>query len=688
MYEKFTKSIFLLTVFIGSFLLFLIQPMMAKSILPLVGGSPSVWISSVALFQCLLLVGYAYSAMGSACLSSKEQSAVQAVLVVVCLATVIPVNLITSQSIENIVPELWVIITLSLSVGLPYFILASNSTLIQRWYHSTFNSSPYYLFAISNTGSVLGLLSYPFLIEWTLTIEKQMELWGGIFKLFAILSFLTYFYVFKSKTTVKKHKTGKSLSKKSAFNIVILGFIPSSLFLSTTLFISIDITPFPLMWIIPLLIYLVSFIVAFTERGKAIINISRLLHPVAFFLMISISIFFKYTIYDNEWHTAKVTLLLIGLFIICLSCHGKVADEKPKPEYLTSYYLWLAVGGAFGGLSNVIAPYIFDSIAEYYPVILLSLYAILDFKKKNKKKYLKKVPFKGVLPLVMITITCLSTVLYLYLQQKEEDYTLLFKERNFFGISKIFKDNENDLIVYKHGNIVHGLQKEKNGIRDTAYTYYRPVFNIVDILPDFFHEKPFGLIGLGGGIFACLGQNGQQLDFFEIDPIVIKIANNPEYFTYTRDCNTRINIIEGDGRIQMEKQPDGKYSIIVVDAFSSDAIPTHLITKEAIEIYLQKLDRENGILFIHISSRYLDYRGVIARIAEEIESKTRYLNFISGSNNEYDYSSDWIILTPKNSKWDRELRGEARSITTKDYHAELWTDNYSNIFSIIGRNKR
>ena len=659
--------------------------MIAKSILPLVGGSPSVWISSIAFFQFLLLAGYAYSAFGSTCLSAKEQSLVQILLVSVCLFMVIPIKLITSQLDISIKPELWVITTLAFSIGLPYFILASNSTLIQRWYHRTFQSSPYYLFAVSNTGSILGLLSYPFVIERMLTLQNQMTLWGTLFKVFSILLFIAIFFTFKSKTDSNKKSLAKNLGKKDAFTVLMLGFIPSALFLSTTLFTSTDITPFPLMWIIPLSIYLISFIVAFSNKGQIFVRISQALHPFAFFLMIGMSVFFTSTLGGREFYLIKAILIFSSLFIICLSCQGKAFNKKPKPEYLTSYYLWLAIGGALGGALNITAPYIFDSIAEYYLIILLSLYAILNFKNKSKKSYLKYIPFNNVFPLIWIIITVIAVLTSFHLENAKTKKTQLFKERNFFGVSEVYKDHESDMIVYQHGNIVHGLQKEKHGTRKIAHTYYRPVFNIVEVLPDYFHNKPFGLIGLGGGIFACLAKAGQQLDFFEIDPAVIKIAQNPKYFSYLRDCPAKVNLIQGDGRLEIKKQPNGKYSIIVVDAFSSDAIPTHLITKEAVELYFKKLDKKNGILIIHISSRYFDYKGVITTIAKELNLRVRYIKSTSGSENKADYSSDWVILTPNGSRWDRELRGEARRITTKEFKSELWTDDYSNILSIRKR---
>lgn len=681
MNEKLSKIIFISTIFVGSFLLFSVQPMLAKAILPLVGGSSFMWICSMVFFQTMLLVGYAYSAVGSACLNSKEQGILQLVFVVLCILIVIPIKLTIPLQINDSKPEFLVLMILFISIGMPYFILSANSTLIQRWYNINFNESPYFLFGVSNIASVLGLLSYPFAIEWLLTLKQQMTFWSAGFAVFSVLLCLTVFNIIISKNKPSTEVLGLNLPLKKSLHTTILGFIPSSLFLSTTLFISTDISPFPLIWVIPLALYLLSFIIVFSENAGRVIKVAQALHPTAIFLMIFVSLFYSLGTKDSSYHLIKFGILYASLFIISVSCHGRIANEKPDPQYLTSYYLFLSLGGSLGGILNIVAPYIFDSIVEYYLVIILSLYATYYFsERKGKKSFIKYLPFKSANINIMMFMTFL---LYTYYLVNRTDDKILYQGRNFFGVSRIYKDEQSNAIYYLHGTTTHGLQRLEQKYKLDSYSYYAPISHLINNFPNQLFNKPFGFVGLGVGTLSCLGKKGQKVDYFEIDPQVIEIAQNEDWFTYVKDCPSEVNIIKGDGRLEIQKEPDNKYNVIVVDAFSSDSIPIHLITKEAVDIYKSKIDSKNGLLIFQISNKFLDLRGVLITIAEELGLKAYYIKHRAYRGDVYNFASDWIILVPIDTPWDYYLRGSSRHVSTKDFKGPLWTDDYSNILPVL-----
>ena len=628
------KFIFPLAIFLGSFLLFIIQPMLAKTMLPFVGGAPAVWLSSMLFFQTLLLAGYGYASITSAYLSVKKQSFLHIALIIIA-AISLPITLNISEISTLDYPEYWVFPTLLSTIGLPYILLSANAALLQRWYYEIKKTSPYFLFSLSNAGSLIGLLSYPFIVEWLLPTAQQMLYWSG---LFIILAVLLTFTATRLPTSLAVKNLGKRLTSSNIVSVVFYGFIPSALFLSTTLFITTDIASVPLLWVIPLALYLLSFIIAFSNRGGAFIQLATRLHvPICALVFLIATYVYAYVshFYANNYHGLQISINLICLFIVSLSCHGKLANEKPNPEYLTSYYFWLALGGALGGLFSVASPYLFNDIYEYPLILLLSLAAPISLWLRQPHS--RTIFHKFILTSSLLAMTTSMIVTW----TESDDVPAQYKERNFFGVKKIIDRPAPFLRRELHaGSTLQGHQPTFSGHELHVNANLK---TLIRSTPKHFFDKPFGVIGLGTGMLACTAQANQKIDFFEIDPLVIELAKNPEYFTYLKDCAGEPHITLGDGRIEIEKMADEKYSLIVLDAFNSNAIPTHLLTKEAIEIYLKKLDKTHGLLAFNMITRHVDLRDVLAKIGDENNVYTYYKHFPYNPESLYDGSADWTV---------------------------------------------
>lgn len=671
------KLFFFLNILIGAFLLFLIQPMMAKLILPYVGGAPAVWIVTMLFFQLLLLGGYGYAALTSAYMTPRTQSVLHLAIYVLAAALFLPLQLHMATGELSESPEQWVLITLLLTIGLPYFLLSSNSTLTQRWYHHCYGTSPYFLFSISNVGSVLGLLGYPLLVEWLFPLQQQMFLWGTSFLLIvALVGALALTVGMHRQSSQPKSETlGKNLPFRQAMLVVFLGFIPSSLFLGTTLLVTTDIASFPLLWVIPLTLYLLSFIVVFSSRGSAWALMAQKLHPIAFFFLLMLHSFVGA---DSAFYAVQIAAYFVGLFIIALSCHGRAAMEKPQPQYLTAFFFWLSVGGALGGLFNTVAPYLFDGIFEYVIVVCLSLLALPARHLTKENPYTIQSPKRAMVAAGGIVVVAAGMWFHMSSSTPEN---VLFSGRNFFGVSKVTAGES--VINYQHGTTLHGLQPIDAEHRLKPTSYYGHVNNLIERLPDSFYQRPFGVLGLGAGTAACFAHPGQRLDFFEIDPMVIAIARNPDYFTYVRDCPGDIQIIQGDGRLALGEQPDQKYNLLVMDAFTSDAIPVHLVTKEAVGTYMDKLHPTEGVLAFNISNRHLDLKYVMARLAEAYGWRAYYKFYHEDPDDPYDANAIWMIMLPDGSPWHDVMLDTEAGLLEAPEGTPLWTDDYSHILPLI-----
>lgn len=674
--------LYLLSILTGSFLLFIVQPMLSKVLLPYVGGAPAVWIACMLFFQLLLLVGYGYASLSSCYLTARRQSQLHLALTLLATVLFLPLSLTLWYSVEEIAPEKWVIITLLGTIGLPYILLSANATLLQRWYYEVKRTSPYYLFSISNAGSLLGLLSYPLLIEWLLPLQGQMAYWSGGFYLLILLLALITFTTQRSQHSQKTQSLGKNLPIKQIGRIVFYGFIPSSLFLSTTLFITTDVASMPLLWVLPLALYLLSFVIVFSRNSQRWINIARAMHLPACALIFLFALYvfsFTGTYTASSKFIAQASLYLLCFFIIAVCVHGKAAESKPTPEYLTSYYFWLSVGGALGGLFNTLSPYLFTDMYEYPLILLLSLTVLpasLYVTAWRHKFKLQNLITIGSLSIIFLTILIVNV--------KGIGSPILFKDRNFFGL-KIVADRQLEYPRhdFRLGNTLQGYQPTLPEYQLSFTSYYQPLDKLLEHAPEHFFKSPFAVVGLGVGILACTAKEGQLVDFFEIDPLVIDIAQNPSLFTYLQDCPATSNVIAGDGRRKLEQQPNDKYTLMVMDAYTSNAIPVHLVTKEAIETYLEKLNNEEGLIAYNVSNRHLDLRGVLANIAQELNQLAYYKYYHENPDEPYDAPSGWILMISPDSPWKAIIEKEGFQLYSDTGDSPLWTDNYSSILKIL-----
>jgi hypothetical protein len=680
------RHLFLLTIFVSSFLLFMVQPMLAKAILPEVGGAPAVWITSMLFFQLLLLAGYGYAALSSAYFSPRMQAMLHVGLFALVIILYVPLRIHAVDINAAEAPVRWVLLTLLLSAGLPYFLLATNSSILQRWYHTVYNEEPYHLFSASNAGSFLGLFAYPFFWEWQFDLSGQYWAWGILYLLLAV-QFAAFALLFRSKRyatpaiDTQRQQLG-ALPRDTVLRVVFLAFIPSSLFLGTTLYITTDIASLPLLWVIPLALYLLSFIVAFASWREKPVKWARMLHLPAIVAMMVLP-FFAGAFYG-------LIGTLIPFLIVAVSVHGTMARIRPEPSKLTAYFFWVSVGGALGGLFNTVSPYLFNDVYEFRIVALLSLLAL--FTWGEWKAHLQRVMGEwkqaaigiaaGVIPVVIAALVFFAPETGD--APDKNAAKLLTRERNFFGVSAVIENDSSRR--YKHGTTIHGIQALNEEKRLKPQSYYVPVYRMIQKLPESFYSKPFGVLGLGAGTLACYGKEGQTMDFFEIDPLVKKIAEDTRYFTYLADCAPTSEVIIGDGRLKIAEQPAEKYNLLVLDAFSSDSVPQHLLTAEAFRVYADKVDPVNGIIATNVSNRYFILHPFITRLAESIGWKGYYLHFkIPGEVTAADLvvPSMWYILLPPGSPWEQQVLKAGFEPQTPNPSIPLWTDQYSNILPAI-----
>lgn len=731
--------LFALTLFSSASLMFILQPMFGKALLPLLGGSASVWNTCMVFYQSVLFLGYLYAHLISTRLGYRTHLVIHASILIISLYF-IPVSIPEGSSppaTGN--PSVWLLTTLLFSIGLPFFILSTNSPLLQKWFskigHHT-SSDPYYLSIASNSGSLIALLSYPFLLEPTIGISQQQRFWSTGFLLLTVLIILCmmllkqqHFQADGQRKATAPLPLIQKPSLKVQFEWLLLAFVPSSLLLGTTNFISIDIATVPLLWVIPLALYLFSFILVFSRYGYAI-------HKKMFLAQPWIIISFLMYYFSNQKlasFTLELSLHLMVFFISIMVCHGELAKKRPTTDYLTQYYLIMSFGGMLGGIFNsFVAPLLFSSIYEYPLMIVFAL--LLNPIHKRIRLYLKANLSKIIFAMYLLAFgvilsinvdqfdetfliacaviaTIAATYFYfkkatLYLPlfgllvvscatpEKQQGNQLLHQSRNFYGVLSVkemtdFKlGNHNETIheIYS-GTTKHGLQLFTN--LDTQCTpngYYSPqgplgaIFTSYNDIND---DWSVGVIGLGAGEMAGYSKSNQDWTFFELNPAVVDLAKNTEYFTYLTKCIQNYGIEIGDARITLERQTR-RYNMLVVDAFTSDSIPTHLLTQEALELYFSRLE-PNGLLVFHISNRYLELKKVLADHAERLGLSMRVQEFRPEQLEPLAYRSDWAILTKNAMALKPLLANDSHHDWQAPLHyadARSWTDDFTSIMNV------
>ncbi len=717
-------AFFSLTIFCSAFLLFCVQPMLAKMILPFLGGSPQVWNTCMVFFQTVLLAAYAYVYVLSSRASVRRQILAHCFLMLMALWAL---PALFSKDLYPLVganPTLWLLQRLALWIGAPFFVISATAPLLQSWFSRTDHArsrDPYFLYSASNAGSLLGLLSYPFLIERYSALRAQNTGWRmGFVALMIGVGLCGLWSILRAKAP----SVNEGISPQTdpplrstlpmRFRWVLLAFVPSSWMLSVTTYLTTDVASIPLFWVIPLAIYLVTLIWAFSGRHdelgrKAVIRWT----PIVLLPLV-------YTMVGEAIGSLKILapLHLLAFFLGALLCHQELALKRPPVSLLAEYYLWISLGGALGGLANaLVAPQIFPGIWEY-PLILIVAFALvkrnpsweaIPSRRKDILYPILLVAFAwGLIEIVesrfafgLAIAACISFIrsplrlalgvmglFWVAFFHEGTQKLTIHRERTFFGVYKITHTKDYEYRQLIHGTTLHGSQSLRPAMMDFPADYYHadgPAGQVFRAYKKTSMGRDAAAIGLGTGSLVKYGKPGGTWTFYEIDPAVERIARHPKYFTYLKRSPVPFQVILGDARLSLREAPSEAYSMMIIDAFGSDAIPVHLLTLEAMELYLSKL-KPGGLLLYHISNRHLDLSPVIGNLAHKLrcvalrqrDQEERIINARGLKS-----SSDWIVVA-RDRKDLALLSHDSRWKFLLDQPGHrLWTDDYSNVIGVL-----
>lgn len=688
--------LFALSIFLSAFLLFQIQPLIGKFILPWFGGAPAVWSTVMLFFQVLLMGGYAYAywLIGR----SRKQTIIHVSLIAFALAILLVSAFVWTSPITPdpswkprgvAAPVFDIFKLLVVSVGLPYFILASNSPLTQAWFSRAFPRKSYArLYAVSNAGSLLGLLAYPVLIEPNLSLRIQGWMWSGGFVLFGLLAVWIALQNGRasplSNPTVDPAQTSGRPAPALISLWIALSATASLFLLSVTNQISQEVAVIPFLWILPLALYLLSFILTFSgERGY-----NRKFYAGMFIVSMTLTVFvmLNAAAIHVYWQILVYSLLL---FSACMLCHGELYRLRPPAENLTTFYLMVSIGGAFGGLFvSLIAPLIFKGYWEFFVALAMTLAILLSLRGgRNQAKRQDIAARARFIFFVFGLVTVMLVLVGAYFSGS------LHVERNFYGVIRVREELIGDpprpAYLMAHGITVHGLQFIAPEDRDLPTTYYvRDGGAGLAILnhPRYGHGLRVGMLGVGAGTLAIYGQPGDVYRLYEINPVVTDLAEGwGGYFSFVKDSQAEVIMVLGDARISLERElAEGKrqnFDVLALDTFSSDSIPVHLVTKEALALYLEHL-APDGVIAAHITNLHLDLQPVFWGLAQYYGLSMARVDYAGDSNG--GYASHWILLSRDPALLNVPAIRE-RAVDLNGYSTTVrpWTDDYSNLFQIL-----
>ena len=752
-------ALYAVTLFAGATLLFLVQPLVGKLLLPLVGGTPGVWNACMVFFQAVLLGGYLYAHQSITRLGVRRQAGLHlAVLLGVVVAFRVavgsggsPVPVVGSLvPADQDYPIFGVVGLLGAAVGVPFFVLSTTSPLLQRWFAASGHSAardPYFLYAASNAGSLLGLLAYPFLIEPRLTLADQQWVWAG-----GVVGYLAL--VLACALTVVRSRCGRSgettadtpgvlaprpspLAPARILRWVALAALPSSLLLGATAHVSTDLAPVPLLWVVPLALYLVSFILVFARWPDRVHRaVGRVTPMLLLFVVLSL------LVGAAEPLGLIAALHMAAFFGVCLVCHGELAKDRPPAERLTAFYFWMSVGGVVGGLFNaLVAPVLFHRLGMVEYPLALALAALARprsdhaagagpiFRRGDAAWAVGLLALAVGLVLVVPRFVLLPTdpggadalparlirggLMYglpaavaFALVRRPGRYALalaalfaagaldpgqlgetLHMERNFFGVVRVTKSPDGTFVRLIHGTTLHGQQRADEAGPPRPMTYYHekgPVGSLFRALPTE-RVRRVAVVGLGTGAVAAYAKPGQEWTFFEIDPAVARIARDPRYFTFLSSCRAdACDVVLGDARRQLARAPDGAFDVIILDAFSSDSIPVHLLTREAVALYVRKLS-PHGVLALHLSNNHLDLPPLVARLAADHAPplSARYCHDMPSESEKEDgkTASQWMVVARADADLGALARGPVWHPVRGAGRGPVWRDDFANVLS-------
>ncbi|OQW60481.1 MAG: hypothetical protein A4S14_03435 [Proteobacteria bacterium SG_bin9] len=733
--------VYTVAIFVSALLLFSVQPLFTKMVLPRLGGSPAVWSVAMVFFQSLLLGGYAYAHY---LMTLRSRTIPVVVHVVLLVAAFVTLPLAISQSFGDPPASgyaFWLLGLFAISIGLPFFALAANNPMLQAWFVRTGHPNgpdPYFLYASSNIGSFLALLSYPLLVEPLFTLRVQNLMWTGGYAILIVLIVSCGWLLIRSpegagQVAETADAAAPAPTWATRLRWIFLSAVPSGLLIAVTAHISTDVAAAPLLWVLPLSLYLLTWVLVFQSRPLLPHSWMLMLQPLAIAVIIVLL-----AIGSEQRLLLTLGGHLVAFFIIAMACHGELARTRPAAKHLTGFYVALSFGGMVGGLfAGLIAPFTFSSIAEY--PILLALAALcrpsnedvapdqnrwiwlmigviavaalaptlmhsklLAWLIENRIYVIGFVAVFGSMMAVALRagpwkVAAMFTLALVLLRAYPSDEGRIESVRSFFGVHKIVETPQGQFHVLMHGTTIHGAQKVQNDDgtkvegRPEMLTYYAKEGGIGQAITAIRERKGGPLraaaIGLGAGTLACAIEPGETWKFFEIDQTMIDTARDPKHFTYIRDCAPDLQPVLGDARLTFAKEPDGVYDIIIVDAYSSDAIPVHLATEEAMEIYKQKLAPQ-GVVVVHVSNRHLELATVIVGIADANDMKSWVYNEDSNRNHEYIFPTN-VVVSARNDADVGSLASNENWVLTEPEDGErVWTDDYSNILGAVWRRLR
>jgi len=663
------------SIFSSAFLLFQVQPLIGKFILPWFGGSAAVWSAALLFFQLLLLAGYLYAHCLIQFLKPKQQFWTHATLLLVSLATlpIVPSSSWKPSGGED--PTLRILLLLAATIGLPYGLLSATSPLLQAWYLRTHESAlPYRFFALSNFGSLLALLSYPFVIEPRLALSKQAMIWSFGYALFAVICVVV---AWKSRVGETKVEASSGAPPGLSQRVLWIGLAAcaSILLLAVSSHLTQNIAPIPLLWIAPLSLYLLSFILCFES--------DRVYSRPIFLPLLIVSLYLltrgEAWVEDNADITKLIPVLCAAFFVCCMVCHGELARRRPDPRYLTQFYLMVALGGALGGLFvALVAPRVFHSYVEL-PVGMTLCATLMTCALWQKMR------FK-----IVRAIAAAATIAfagYLIFNQARESRAYTLSVRNFYGVLRVRDDpawkNIPAQRLLIHGTINHGTELKGPGADRIATSYFGSGSGISRALHVLGARGPIriGVVGLGAGVTATLARKGDTLHYYEINPLVADVAQSE--FGFWNACPAEKRLFLGDGRLVLERLPPERLDVLAIDAFSSDAVPMHLLTAEAWRAYLRHLN-PGGIVAVNVTNRFLDLTPVVAdaAIANGFEG---IVVDDAGLEEVYYMVSDWILLSREPQIFENADFIDDIEISKLERKPGFrgWTDDYSNIVQIL-----
>lgn len=798
-------ALYSLTLCLSAVLMFSIQPVMSKIVLPVLGGSPMVWNACVMFFQLLLLLGYGYVHVAQRLMGRFRHAGLHVILLaasVVFLPVAVAPEMLQMAAHDH--PVAWLLAALGGAVGIPFFLLAGNAPLVQSWLADSTHpaaANPYRLYAASNLGSMIGLLAYPFTIEPHLALSLQRMVWSAGYAVLILLLLGCAWMYFKYRRPEPESATERKRLAEEAGDAPVtlarramwvgLAFVPSAMMLAVTGHITTDIAPIPLLWVVPLALYLLSFVFTFANRPLGVAFSNRLMLPFLLPVVVTIGLgannlptwpwaillivhlvyvlmrrtpdihhphifarvmdspigFFAplvlFTAIDQDYLMLSLWHVL-GFFFVAMVCHGRLVQHKPAPQYLTEFYFLLSLGGALGGMFvTLVAPLIFNGIYEMPICLVLAAAALIRKQAAPEMKtpltvalalfagalvwafYMAQYQHLGafetavidpftlwmrdqnamwkaigfttksqiVLFLALLVVMCaayaarrrglaltvlVALVVPVMILQPGKEKDIRYEGRNFFGVLQVDFKAKSQTMHLTNGTTEHGFQTKAYGRNTVPNSYYRtdgPLGVVIQAMrarPQKLHQ-PIAVVGLGSGAVACYAEPGQAVDFYEINPVVKELATTPEYFSYLRDCRGDNRVIMGDARLSLKDASDGRYGLIVLDAFNSDAIPIHLMTLEALDLYLKKL-APGGVIAYHTSNRNLDLRPVVGNLAA-----ARGLYGVWAGFN----GSQWVMVA-RASKDIGPLTQDGRyAYLVPNDRLRTWTDDFSDIVSVI-----